>query len=140
MTPTETIHASCVAFDGRAVLVTGASGSGKSALALALIARGGLLVADDRVVLTAREGKLFATSPVAISGLIEARGVGLLRAPVSGSAEVVCLVDLEQPEPERLPPRRKITLSGIEVNLVFGKNVPNLADALPLLIRNGRHA
>ncbi len=126
--------------DGRAVLVTGGSGSGKSALALALIARGGVLVADDRVVLTAQDESLIATAPAAISGFIEARGIGLLRAPVVESAEVVCLVDLDQPEPERLPPHRTITLSGIEVDLVFGKDTSALADALPLLIRNGRHA
>ena len=43
----ETIHASCVAIDGRALLIEGASGDGKSDLALRLIDRGATLVSDD---------------------------------------------------------------------------------------------
>ncbi|MFZ9950137.1 MAG: HPr kinase/phosphorylase, partial [Gemmobacter sp.] len=50
------LHASCVAFAGRGVLILGPSGSGKSGLALGLIALGAGLVADD-AVLIAPEGE-----------------------------------------------------------------------------------
>lgn len=97
----------------RGVLITGASGSGKSALALALMASGARLVADDGVLLCPRDGRLVATCPAALSGLIEARGVGLLRAWPLAEAEIVLVVDLDQVETERLPHRRTATLAGI---------------------------
>ena len=71
------LHATCVAWEGRAVLIRGASGAGKSSLGLELMAWGCGLVADDRTELWAREGRLMARCPVAIRGLIEARGVRL---------------------------------------------------------------
>ena len=87
--PTDILHATCVAVDGRGLLILGPSGSGKSGLALRLIALGATLVSDDRTRITAHEGLLTATCPSpAILGLIEARGLGLLRAPVTESAKV----------------------------------------------------
>ena len=66
MTGALTLHATCVAVEGRGVLITGPSGSGKSSLALALMAHGARLVADDRVTLSLREGTLWATCPETI--------------------------------------------------------------------------
>ena len=74
-------QASCVAIGGRAVLIEGPPGSGKSSLALALIDRGAVLVGDDGVALAARDGRLFASPPPNIAGLLEVRNVGLLRFP-----------------------------------------------------------
>ena len=62
------VHASCVALDRRAVLLRGASGCGKSALALQLMALGATLVADDRVILRLRDGALAASCPASIRG------------------------------------------------------------------------
>ena len=73
----EVLHASCVGLDGDAVLILGKSGAGKSALALTLMAYGAQLVADDRVVLRPVDGRIIASAPDTIAGLIEARGVGI---------------------------------------------------------------
>ncbi|WP_062014710.1 HPr kinase/phosphorylase [Aureimonas sp. AU4] len=115
------IHASAVAFGHRAVLIRGVAGSGKSALALALLSRRlfdgtpGRLLADDRVRLRVEEGRLVAFAPDTLKGLIEARGVGLLRVPAAEPCPVALLVDLlEAPEPcERMPARADDTLAGI---------------------------
>ena len=107
------VHATCVALNGRGLLITGASGSGKSALALALMGLGADLVSDDRVQLARRGGRLLADAPPAIRGLIEARGMGLLVARPAGPTPVVAVVDLEREETERLPPPRETLLLGV---------------------------
>jgi HPr kinase/phosphorylase len=95
VTPAQDIlHATCVAVDGRGVLILGPSGSGKSALALRLLSLGARLVADDRTEVTVTGGRLVARCPVQIAGLIEARGVGLLRAPAVDQAEVALVATL----------------------------------------------
>ncbi|HTN12540.1 MAG TPA: HPr kinase/phosphatase C-terminal domain-containing protein [Acetobacteraceae bacterium] len=100
------IHASCAARDGAGVLILGASGAGKSDMVLRLIDRGFILVADDRVII---ENGL--ASPVAsLAGLIEVRGLGLLRLPFQAPARLALAIELTGP-PERLPmPMRHPTL------------------------------
>src|ERR1700691_4997428 len=100
MTPA-TVHASAVLVGARAVLIRGPSGSGKSRLALELIesARSGSLlfarlVGDDRVYLQAAGGRLLVRPADALAGLIEVRGVGILRLPHEPSAVVGLVVDL----------------------------------------------
>jgi HPr kinase/phosphorylase len=97
-----TLHASCVAIDRRGVLLTGASGSGKSDLALRLIDRGAVLVGDDGVVVSARGGLLFAAPGPNIAGRIEARGIGILAMPHRTDVPLALVVALDQPE-ERMP-------------------------------------
>lgn len=133
-----TVHASAVAIGGLGLLILGPSGAGKSALALALMAQGALLVADDRVLLTVRDGRLIAACPVPLSGRIEARGVGILSAPAAGPVPLAQVVDLGRAETMRLPPRRSITLHGIELPLVLGPMGPHLAPALRQLLLGGR--
>ena len=82
------LHATCVSWGGRAALIVGASGTGKSALALTLMAHGCCLVADDRVRLEARDRAIYAACPDAIQGLIEARGIGILQASRDTEAKV----------------------------------------------------
>ena len=97
-----TIHATCVAIDGRAVLLIGPSGSGKSDLALRLIDRGAMLVADDRTILAPVDGRLEASVPATIAGQIEVRGVGIVACPPA-AAPVALAIRLDG-MPERMPP------------------------------------
>lgn len=96
------IHATSVMIDGRAVLLSGRSGSGKSDLALRLIDRGALLVSDDYTLLENRDGVLFASAPPRIAGRIEIRGVGIADVAIAGAAPVALLLILDS-VPERLP-------------------------------------
>jgi HPr kinase/phosphorylase len=132
------LHASAVAFAGRAVLVLGASGAGKSGLALRLVGRGGALVADDRVVLERRGQALVARSPAPLAGMIEARGIGILRAPSVPEAPLALAVDLDATPAARMPQRATITYLGIPIELISGHDLPDLDLALTLLLQNGR--
>ncbi len=109
------IHASCVALDGRGVVLRGPSGAGKSDLALRLIDDGAELVADDRVELSTEDERLYAAAPQALVGLLEARGIGILNIAYRARAQVFCVVDLigTNETVERLPEQRTITLEGI---------------------------
>lgn len=109
------LHASAVAFQERGLLIQGQSGRGKSSLALDLIALGGVLIADDRTCVTRQEGTLWLSCPAAIRGQIEARGIGILRAPPAPATRLAAVVDLDQTETERLPPPRQIEILGVSV-------------------------
>ncbi|MGF1660809.1 MAG: HPr kinase/phosphatase C-terminal domain-containing protein [Rubrimonas sp.] len=113
-----TRHASCVALEGRGLLILGRSGAGKSTLALELIALGATLVADDRVALERRGGALFARAPHALEGMIEARGLGILRMPFLPEAAVALALDLDAAPEGRSPPARSLTLLGAPVPLL----------------------
>lgn len=129
------LHASTVALNGRAVLITGASGSGKSGLALDLISRGATLVADDRTwVERGPDGTLTARAPDAITGRIEARGIGILALPDHGPARVVLTVDLDHPSPARLPPRITVNIAGAQIDLINGAQTPNLGAVIHLIL------
>lgn len=112
------IHATVVSIGGKAVLLTGASGAGKSDLALRLIDRGGMLVADDQVELTLRDGVLHASPPQTIAGKIEVRGIGIIDMPFATDVPVALVVDLDLP-PERLPERRTRAMGGVDVPLAM---------------------
>lgn len=88
------VHATCIALEGIGLLLRGPSGGGKSDLALRLIEGGARLVADDYVDLEVRGGRLVATAPETIAGLIEARGVGVLRIGNLPEVPVALVVDL----------------------------------------------
>jgi HPr kinase/phosphorylase len=135
---TSIVHGSAVALAGRGVLILGGSGAGKSTLALALIGRGAALVADDRVLLTRRGNALLAAAPPAIAGLIEARGIGILRLPAMPEATVTLAVDLDRAPAARMPQPETITYLGIEVELIFGREIPNLDCVLTIVVQNGR--
>jgi HPr kinase/phosphorylase len=92
--PTERLHASCVSVGSHGVLLMGSSGSGKSDLALRLLARGAMLVADDQVMLRREEGRLIAGVDASIRGLLEIHGVGLVKYPVASNIPVRLVVQL----------------------------------------------
>ncbi len=113
----ENVHGTAVAVAGRAALIRGAPGSGKSDLALrcmalnpgALVAQSPLLVADDRVVVARRIDALVVTCPTALAGLIEVRGIGIVSVPFIEEAVLALVVDLVAPTaverlPDALPP------------------------------------
>lgn len=131
------LHASCVALEGRGLLITGVSGQGKSALALQLMAFGAQLVADDRVLLQLLHGQVVASAPEPIRGLIEARFMGLLRAQIRSPVPVAALVDLDEAETERLPVRHTTRLLDQEVVLVKRVDGAHFAPALMQYLRCG---
>ncbi len=135
------LHASAVALDPeRGVLIRGASGSGKSLLALRLMALGASLVSDDRVDLRAEGGALIASAPEAIAGRIEARGMGILRADHLSQARITLLVDLDREEVERLPTCRKDRVLGVNLPLVLRVQHGHLDVAILQWLKGGRWA
>jgi serine kinase of HPr protein (carbohydrate metabolism regulator) len=113
----ETLHATSVAIDGRAVLLEGVSGTGKSDLALRLIDRGGMLVSDDQTLLIRKGQTLVARAPGTIRGRIEVRGLGIVTMPHVEDVPVALIVRLGA-EPMRMPERRQRRLAGVVVREV----------------------
>ena len=105
-----------------AALLRGPSGAGKSDLALRLIETGARLVSDDRSELERQGRKVMASAPPSIAGLIEARGIGIVKLGRDQSvkrAELVLLVDLAHPERiERLPESATESVLGVDLPVV----------------------
>jgi len=132
-----TVHASCVAQAGRAALIRGAAGRGKSGLALRLIALGAELVADDRTRLWRAGGQVMADAPDTIRGRIEARGMGLLRLPSAGPRPLALVIDLDREETGRLPPLRETRVADAALPLVHGSGHAHFPAAILLYLRYG---
>jgi len=132
------VHASCVAVGPAAVLVRGASGSGKSGLALDLMALGATLIADDRTVLRTDGQGIVVECPPAIRGRIEARGVGILAASSQTRALLRLVVDMDGREDDRLPPRRETTLLGCTIPLLYPPPNAHFAAAILQYLKGGR--
>jgi HPr kinase/phosphorylase len=139
-----TLHASAVLIGPSAVLIRGASGSGKSHLVFDLIQAGACgqlpfvrLVGDDRVHCTAVHGRLLVRPAEGLEGLLELRGVGLLRLAYEPVAQVGLVVDLGATAPPRMPDRRDIEAE------IDGVQLPRLAvatgqDPLRLVLAQAR--
>lgn len=134
----EIIHASTVAHAGRAVVIRGASGAGKSGLALQLLALGSELVADDRTRIWVQDDRVMSDAPQTIQGKIEVRGVGILASPACGSTPVALVVDLDHAEAQRLPVFRYTDLLGIRLPLLHRADFVHFPAAILLYLRNGR--
>jgi HPr kinase/phosphorylase len=132
------IHASAVAFGPRAVAIRGASGTGKSGLALQLIALGCDLIADDRVSLRLEASAVIASRPEGLPAKIEARGVGLLDVPMSPEARLCLVIDMDQEETARMPAPLETQLLGVPVKLLRNVNAPHFPAAVLHYLRLSR--
>ncbi|MCA8833727.1 MAG: serine kinase [Proteobacteria bacterium] len=146
-------HGTCVAMKSRGLLIIGQSGSGKSALALALLGLGCDLVCDDCVCLSVEKGAekseqtdvIIATPPATAKPMIEARGIGLLNAPLTpltAKTRLIAVVDMDSASDSRLPNREYATLQNrgqtTRIDLIRGANQPNLHFALLQYLIHGR--
>lgn len=110
------MHATSVDMDGIAVLLRGPPGAGKSDLALRLIDGGARLISDDQTRLDSGDGRLTASPPASIRGMMEVRGMGLYQVPFTPAAPVALLVDLvPESAVDRLPEMEAETVLGVPV-------------------------
>ena len=114
----ETVHASTVAMDGRAVLILGPSGAGKSDLALRLLDRGFTLVSDDQTIVKRDGDRLIASAPPSIAGKLEIRGIGIVEMETLSDVPVALVVELTS-DIQRLPDdSRERPILGVALPLI----------------------
>ena len=117
-------HASCVALGGSGLLLLGAPGAGKSALALRLMERGWMLVADDQVEISAASGNLTASPAPSLAGMVEIRGLGVFHSVPFAPARLAAVARLRpMAEIARLPSPRRWSAPGLEL----GQDLPEFA-------------
>jgi len=109
------LHASCVQLDGVGVVLLGASGVGKSDLALRLIDAGALLVADDQLRVECGPNGLLGRAAETLAGLLEVRGLGIVRLPYCRVSPLGLVVELDAEPAPRLPELSTYTLLGIRL-------------------------
>jgi serine kinase of HPr protein (carbohydrate metabolism regulator) len=138
--PPASVHASAVCVGERAILIRGASGTGKSRLVLDLIlaGRAGMiaatkLIGDDRVRLDTRNGRVRVSGVPELEGMLEIRGLGIRRCDFTAEAEVALVVDLAASDAERLPPPERLKTLISEVELPRIPVAPG-ENPLPLLL------
>jgi serine kinase of HPr protein (carbohydrate metabolism regulator) len=112
----ERLRGTCIGVEGSGMLLRGPSGSGKSDLALRLIQAGGSLVADDYTDVSEVGGRLVATAPPELHGLLEVRGIGIVRLQAAPSAPLIACIDLVPIESiERMPVLEDTQILGVSV-------------------------
>jgi HPr kinase/phosphorylase len=119
MSDTVLVHATAIAIDGEAILLRGPPGVGKSDLALRLIDGGARLVADDQAELRRLGDRVLVRAPAVIAGLIEIRGLGILRVETIEEAPLALIVDLlPSGQIERMPENRIESVLGLDIRLI----------------------
>lgn len=117
--PMSCLYGTSVSIRGDGVLLQGPSGRGKSDLALRLIDEGARLVADDQTEVTRDGNALALSAPPALAGLMEVRGLGILRVPHVASAPLRLIVELcEDAAIERLPLPRVRDVDGVAIPVI----------------------
>jgi serine kinase of HPr protein (carbohydrate metabolism regulator) len=120
-------QSTAVAIGGRALLIEGPAGSGKSSLALALIDRGATLIGDDGIALVVRTGELWALPAKATAGLIELRNVGIVTLPTT-EAPVALVLQLREDAPRFVERAGTIEIEGYAIPaLAFDPRIPTAA-------------
>ena len=133
---TTNIHGTAVAVRERGLLILGPTGSGKSKLAIEMLAGGAGLIVDDLVVVANRQSVLWASAPMQAPERIEARGFGLLPAELVGPTRLIAAIDLGTIEQQRLPKRRVLDLLGVSLRLFHKPEYGASASALMLYLSN----
>ena len=110
-------------------MILGASGSGKSKLALALISCGAILIADDQVILNNNKNEIVLSAPKAIRGKIEARNIGILEVS-STKAQLCLVVSLDKTEHNRLPKTKYTEYFGKKIQILHCKDLNGLEHSL----------
>ncbi|MGF1502501.1 MAG: HPr kinase/phosphorylase [Paracoccaceae bacterium] len=133
-----TMHGSAVALRDQGLLITGEPGAGKTSLAVEMMALGAELIADDWVQIErGRAVGLVISAPKPIAGLVELRGIGLIRLPHMDQAPLTCIVDMNRSTRDRLPMPHRRTLLGVACPVVSGAERPGLAAAMMAVLRAG---
>ena len=134
-----TVHATSIALDGKAVLIQGASSSGKSSVALELITLGASLIADDQTKLSLSNGKVFLSAPSTLPKGLEVRGIGIVSAPICKLAELKLVVDLSKLENKRFPDPvdKRINILGYSFPFYFFQGIKKPAASIFALIKFG---
>ena len=130
------MHASCVDVNGSGVLIVGRSGSGKSSLAINLLALGSKLVADDQCELMRKNNSFRISKPASLPKSIEIRGVGLVSVPMVNETSLDWVVNMDEVEKERMPTPQFTEIGGFRVPTVFGKDMDDLASRIYVLVSN----
>jgi len=130
------MHATCVDINGSGVLIVGRSGSGKSSLAINLLALGSKLVADDQCELVKKNNRYRILKPASLPNSIEIRGIGLVSVPTVVETTLDWVVNMDEAETERMPDLRFTEIGDYRVPTVFGKNMDELASRIYVLVRN----
>lgn len=134
---TETVQAACVAVNGRAVLIESRTDEARTALALRLIDRNAILVADDCAICVRQDGVLLASAPAASRGRIEVRGLGTVELSHAERVPVDLLVVILDSAPHFPEDQRKRRIAGIDVP-VLALSALDLAAPIKVELAVGR--
>ena len=122
--------------NGSGVLIVGSSGSGKSSLAINLLALGSKLVADDQCELVKKNNRFSVSKPASLPNSIEIRGIGLVSVPMVNETSLDWVVNMDEAEKERMPTPRFTEIGDFRIPTVFGKDMDDLASRIYVLVSN----